>query len=395
MLLLFWTFFTASVYGQGTIESINNELKISVLTCGPGTELYSMYGHNAIRIIDPDKGSDIVYNYGTFSFDEPGFMVKFLRGKLMYYVTVAPYNHFIYEYQMTNRFVNEQVLSLNYKEKIEIAEALKINLLPENRNYKYDFFQDNCATRIRDMILKKNIAQLSPVSMTPLTFRQLIKKYQAPMPWTDFGIDLIIGAKADVIMTPNQECFIPDYLSYHLSNTKLSNTKQPIVSTDKVLFTSTPPKSRSNPWLVSLVSPYFIFILLLLLEINLYFRAKIGKAMLWFKTYDRLWVLMLSIMAVILSFMWWGTDHVPTKTNWNLIWVIPFLVFWWFVRSKSGKNNWILGFGNLLFLVVSLLNAVPGLNFLPQYFHPIVGIISLILIIKMLRVKPLPWKNDT
>jgi hypothetical protein len=130
-------------------QSIPSDVTISILTCVPGKEIYSIYGHNAIRIQDRSSQSDIVYNYGTFDFDTPGFTLKFMRGKLPYLLAEGDFVRFMREYQYFERAVTEQVLDLDSIQKKQIIDALAFNMLPENRAYKYDFFMDNCATRLR------------------------------------------------------------------------------------------------------------------------------------------------------------------------------------------------------------------------------------------------------
>ena len=121
----------------------DESIRISILTCAPGDQLYSIYGHNAIRIIDSNKGTDLVYNYGTFDFNTPGFAIKFMRGKLPYVLSIADYYDFLDEYKYYRRAVKEQVLYLDPVQQQKIMQYLAVNMLPENRAYKYDFFMDN------------------------------------------------------------------------------------------------------------------------------------------------------------------------------------------------------------------------------------------------------------
>jgi hypothetical protein len=132
----------------------NTRLRISLLTCTPGEELYSIFGHSALRIIDSNSVSDIVYNYGTFNFNDEGFYLKFIRGKLKYYISIENTSDFIYSYKAEGRGITEQVLMLSNEESYHIQHALNENLKEENKYYAYDFFLDNCTTRLRDLILK-------------------------------------------------------------------------------------------------------------------------------------------------------------------------------------------------------------------------------------------------
>ena len=132
----------------------NSQLKISILTCGSGEDLYSVYGHSAIRVVDSLRGTDVVYNYGTFNFGDPDFYMKFTRGKLDYYVNDEQYEGFVSMYQQDGRSVYEQVLELNSTDANAINDFLINNLKEENKYYKYDFLFDNCSTRLRDIFTK-------------------------------------------------------------------------------------------------------------------------------------------------------------------------------------------------------------------------------------------------
>ncbi len=135
-----------------TAQDTRCHTRISLLTCAPGEELYSTFGHTALRVIDSVAGSDIVYNYGTFDFDDPNFYMKFIRGKLDYFLSVNQFPDFMYEYQYFQRSVWEQEINLSCSEKQQLMSALALNMQGDNRKYKYDFIYDNCTTRVRDLI---------------------------------------------------------------------------------------------------------------------------------------------------------------------------------------------------------------------------------------------------
>ncbi len=357
---------------------------ISILTCAPGNLLYSIYGHNAIRIRDTANGTDLVYNYGTFDFDTPGFALKFMRGKLPYILSLTDFNSFLQEYTYYRRKVTEQVLALDQTQISQILVYLNENMKPENRAYKYDFFMDNCATRLRD-ILDSNVSGLvwDTTQASGKTFRQIIKEYQKGMPWTDFGIDLIIGSPADKKTTLRQEAFIPDYLASAIRNAKTMKSLSPALQQSEIEVLSFEQNmANSNP----LLSPWLFFILLLLVEINLMLRALRGIAQPWIRMYDNMWLILISLSAVLMLFMWFGTDHIPTRDNWNVLWASPLIPVWVWGNRKSKKVSLWIGSFLVACLGLSILNAVPGLTFLPQYFHPLVMVICLILLLKGYRL---------
>ena len=153
-LLLFVLLFLFNVHTQTSLAQDSSRIRISLLTCTPGDELYSIFGHSAIRIIDSNSVTDYVFNYGTFNFEDDGFYLKFIRGKLLYFLSVENSQDFMYEYSSMRRGITEQVLNFSAEEKKQIEYALIENLKDENKYYKYDFFLDNCTSRLRDIILK-------------------------------------------------------------------------------------------------------------------------------------------------------------------------------------------------------------------------------------------------
>ncbi len=363
----------------GVVNGQNNEVIVSLLTCSPGNEIYSIYGHNALRIQDRNTNSDIVFNYGTFDFDTPGFTLKFLRGKLPYLLSVAEYNDFMYEYHFYNRSVTEQILDIDSIAKNNILNFLRNNLQPENRAYKYDFFNDNCATRLRN-ILDKNIVGLNwdENAASHKTYRQIIKEYQQNIPWTNFGIDLIIGMPADRKTTLKEEVFIPDYLANAVTTATVDNKKLQFIKRTLLEF----EKNAAIPMFI--MRPEFLFIILLLLELFILFKAYHRKKVAFVKKYDGLWVVIVSFTGILMLFMWFGTDHHPTKYNLNILWSNLLIPVWYFYGRYNKKWSTIFFVIILLCLAISFMNAM--IQILPQYFHPVVAIISLILILKGWRI---------
>jgi hypothetical protein len=200
----------------------SSHTRISLLTCTPGEELYSTFGHTAIRVTDSNSVNDIVFNYGTFNFEDPAFYTKFVRGKLLYYLSAEKFEDFKDYYRASGRGITEQILNLDAAEKIAITEALYENVKPENSAYKYDFFFDNCTTRPRDMLVKykKNPPAFKWVMPEGTRFRQAIHLYldQNHKDWSKLGIDLLLGAPTDAIMTATQSQFLPDNLMKSLDS---------------------------------------------------------------------------------------------------------------------------------------------------------------------------------
>ena len=207
---------TLSVFflNLNTSAQLSENAQVSLLTCAEGEDIYSLFGHSAIRIKDPSNNIDNCYNWGMFEFDEDQveFATKFTKGRLKYYMDEQYFTEFMWEYDYFQRTVKEQVLNLTHKQKAEIWEALQENYLPENRVYKYDFFFDNCATRIRDIlqnVLGENLVLKSHPNENEFSLRELLNNTVDHMPWLGFGMDLALGSKVDVLANNNKMMFLP------------------------------------------------------------------------------------------------------------------------------------------------------------------------------------------
>ncbi len=340
----------------------SSRLRISLLTCTPGDELYSIFGHSAIRIIDSSNAGndyyDLVYNYGTFNFDDEGFYLKFMRGKLLYFISLERFEDFRFLYQSTNRGITEQLLYLSEKEKEGIQFVLNENLKEENKYYKYDFFLDNCTTRLRDIIEKsKNPQPKFPAVMPGNTrFRQAIHQYldSGKQYWSKLGIDILLGAKTDRVMTSREQQFLPDNLMMALEK---STPKMSLTTTN--LYILEQDNKKDN-----LFTPTLCFSLLLTFYFLISLSAKpFLQTML--TGMDGLLFFLTGLLGVILLLMWFFTDHSMTKNNYNLLWAIPsHLVMSFFISNRKKTVK-------LYFLFTSLLMAVvlAAWLFLPQQMN--------------------------
>lgn len=191
----------------------SDSIRLSLLTCAPGTEIYALFGHSAIRYEHPALQRDWVFNYGMFSFSEPNFVMRFVKGETDYQLGVIPYSYFEAEYAERGSSVYQQVLNLTAEEKVNLVKALQENYLPANRVYRYNYFYDNCTTRARDKI--EECIDGKVVYTTPtheVTFRDIIHEYTEGHEWSEFGIDLCLGADADKPIDPRQQMFAPFYM---------------------------------------------------------------------------------------------------------------------------------------------------------------------------------------
>ena len=337
-------------------------LRISLITCSPGAELYSVFGHNALRIVDSAAGTDIAYNFGTFNFNDPDFYTKFVRGKLKYFLSQYNLNDFLFEYMYFKRGVTEQVLNLTENEKREIQLALFDNLTEENRYYTYDFFYDNCSTRLRDIIFKsKTVNAFSPPAFTAegLTFRDHLHTYldRAEMKWTKLGIDIILGIEADKKMSISDAMFLPEFLAMGAKATKLGQIN--LVVEEKVLVPDLQPKPQKVAFWKTPFFVFFIIALIMLLPIPKRFSS-LTKVQFFI---EKGVFIAASLVGLLLVFMWLGTDHQSTARNLNLIWAFPIQLF--LVFKGSQLSRWLKIYAKLYTgLVVVLIGTaivIPGI----------------------------------
>lgn len=331
-------------------QQLSPSATVSILTCNPGEEVYSMYGHTAIRINDPEQRIDVVFNYGVFSFDSPDFMYRFAKGQTDYMMIGERFSSFMQEYTEEKRSVYEQVLNLSSDGKNQLFQALLINARPENRVYRYNFFMDNCATRVRDMIEHNSGGTVQfPESHPTETYRQLIKHFHHSFRWIDLGIDLLVGKKADEPVSSYGQMFLPEYLEDEFARAKITyaGKSAPLVAETRTLLEFPNSKLNSDlPWPAIVFGVFFLFVAVFSV------RAFLRK-----KTADWLdyWVFGLSgIAGLIIGWFTLYSEHPAMSPNYNLLWAFPlnliFAVAWkikkW--RHITRYYLWVAGTAMLL-----------------------------------------------
>jgi hypothetical protein len=357
-------FFLAFILSGNSIAQDSCHLRISLLTCTPGSELYSIFGHSALRVIDEKAGTDIVYNYGTFDFNDPSFYSKFIRGKLLYYLSQEYYGDFEYAYMMDNRGIDEQVLNLECSQLQEMQRFLFQNLQDDNKYYRYDFLLDNCTTRLRDIIEQKTDREMKSGNIPEangMSFRHAIHFYldKGHMHWSKLGIDLLLGRSIDRKMSNREAMFLPEFLEKGIDLTGAGN--------DSLVKTKLFPivKAENDADQGSLFTPGVVFTLIAMLVIALGFVQRNGARRVLHFT-DIILFLFIGLMGCLMAFMWFGTDHRDTGDNYNLLWAWPthviasiMLIF----RKKIIPNYF------LAYSIVTLLILISW-AFLPQQLNP-------------------------
>lgn len=351
------------------IQDINS-IEISVITCEPGNDIYSLFGHTAIRVHDLNGHTDVAYNYGTFSFNNPDFYLNFVLGKLNYTLSVESFKRFMFVYKHEGRKVEEQVLNLNAEEKVRLLELLKTNYLPQNREYRYDFLFDNCATRVRDIVNKAITDSITMPGDTILhnkSFRTLLDFYTDKIPIIQLGINLALGTPTDKKLTAYSSMFMPDCLLDVYSHSQIitNNKSRPLVIKTNILNKHDESKHvKGNK---------FIFYLILILIISpALFIKKMEKFSL---IYIKIIISVLSFISIVLLFLWFGTEHNVMRYNFHSLWGILTLIP--IITSKKTliKSSIIAFFIYFIYLIVFttisgyiFILSIPYFIYLFNYF---------------------------
>lgn len=354
-------------------RQLSPDARISILTCNPGTEVYSMYGHTAIRVSDPTTGLDAVFNYGVFSFEAPNFIYRFAKGQTDYLMVGQKFSSFLPEYEKDKRSVYEQVLNLSPEGKIKLFEALLENAKPENREYRYNFFMDNCATRVRDMIERNTgLSVVFPEDHPTKSYRDLIKEFHHSFRWIDLGIDLLVGKKAEQPVSAYGQMFLPEYLQVQFASAEITidGKTQPLVLETRTLVEHPNTKLNSDlPWPAIVFGLFFLVVTGI--SVHGYFREKNND---WLDY----WLFGLSGFAgLIIGWFTLYSEHPAMSPNFNLLWAFPANLFFAFVwRFKKWRHRTKLYFwpaGALL-----ILSFIAG-----QQFNPAVYFIILTLLVRV------------
>ena len=366
----FFLLLSATLYSQKPVQTISPSARISLMTVAPGEFVYSTFGHSAIRVFDPAQGVDRCYNYGTFQFDQPNFLLKFCRGKLLYFLDIESYRGFEYGNLADRRTMQEQYLQLDSTQRQRLFALLQENAQEENRYYQYDFFYDNCATRIRDIVQNALLNEVTYDStQLPMgtTMRQLLRPYLVRQPWMGFGIDLVLGTPADRRAAPQDFMFLPDGLHNMFGTARLPDGRA-LVYDERL----TPPRPFPLPeWKPGIFDrPLLCTSLLVLIGLlcMLHPRAE--------RIFDTVFWFVIGLAGLIMALLWFATDHSATKTNYNLMWALPtHLLVFWRLKSREWMRNYFAVTSILAGLCLIFWKFWP--QELPAAAMPLAGLVAL------------------
>ncbi|MDA9339541.1 DUF4105 domain-containing protein [Polaribacter sp.] len=369
-LLCFLSFFN---FSKAQVQlSVYSE--VSIVTADAGSELFEAFGHSAIRIKDPVLQLDVIYNYGMFDFNAPNFYTNFVKGKLNYQLGRQRFDRFINSYNYQKRNVQQQVLNLNQQEKQAFFLYLENNAAPQNRDYLYDPYYNNCATKLRDIT-----ATILGDQVTFTAIHQPKKKYslrtlmRQEIPWNtwgSFGINLALGNKLDAIATEAQYMYLPDYVFQKFKvATRIQNEETvKLVKREDVLI-----QYNTQKYEPQLISPLLVFILLSLFGfLILYSDSKKDKRTKWF---DFLTLFSTGLIGLVILFLWFLTNHSTTPNNFNILWAFAPNLFIAFLLLKNQPPKWLHVYFKLLagLLVLMLVFWSVGFQSFPYSIIPFIA----------------------
>lgn len=381
-LLLVWVMLTGmlSAFGQDTT-------RVSLITCSPGTEIYELYGHTALRC---QRGeADYAFNFGAFDFNQPNFAGRFVMGKCDYMVEVIPWSRFLAEYRYFGRQVTEQELNLTQPEAEALLQDLLINLRPENRVYRYNFLTNNCTTRVRDVIEAAVQGEVEYPSEEEyakgqgLTHRQMLHVFNHVDPWSMEGCDILLAADVDTLLNEREAMCLPLYFERYVEHAMIrsdatkANNVRPLVRQTKILVpksTQPAPVDEDEP-LKTMLLVLGGFVLLAVLE-------RLVHCHFWLV--DALLLTAQGIVGLLLLFMMLVSEHPGVHYNWLILLFHPF-AFWGaykVVRAALHKQKTGWHAANFTFLIVFLAFS----PWMPQDFGKIIVPLALILL-----TRPASW----
>ncbi len=317
IVLLFILLFSTIAFSQSI--PLSDKCKISILTCGSGNELYSTFGHTAIRISDYERDLDVVYNYGMFDFNEGNFYLKFVKGDLQYFVASTSYQEFLIEYQFEQREVLEQTLNLSPEKKQQLFELLNSSLQSEEKFYTYKFIDKNCTTMVLDKInLIFGTEVLQKVDSKELTYREVLNPYFENYFYYKFGISIIFGEKVD---RKAEKLFLPIELYNSLDKCTIDGQKL-VSSTDTIV-----KNNQIKPDFNFLDSIYFVSTLLLLLVI------------INFKKINNLYFTLMGVVGIFFCLVGFYSLHEELLWNYNALLFSPLLFIIAFLNPSKFKST--------------------------------------------------------
>ncbi len=360
-------------------DSVLSELRVSLVTCSPGAEVYQLFGHSALRVQRSGaEPFDMVFNYGMFSFNSGNFVYRFVKGETDYMLGVYDFAYFMTDYVMRGSKVMEQELNLTGEEKERLLALLIENASPEHRVYRYNFLFDNCATRPRDRVEQAVAGSVRYNDEgAAQTFREEMHHYGDNYSWLMLGIDLALGHDLDRNATWREQMFVPMILQEAVARAEVisGDSVRPLVSRTVVLFDpESSPVLPATPWYLS---PWFVALLFFIIGCEVTVVGGIRRRdSRWF---DTLFYGLCFVGGCIIYFLIFFSEHPATAINFNALWLTPFALIpavLPYVR-RCRRVVWGYHIINLVALALFLIVAVVGLQSINVAVYPLVALSAL------------------
>lgn len=352
-----------------------SRVTVSLLTCTPGPDIYTLEGHSALRFTDGGD-MDVTVNWGLFDFASPGFVYRFVKGETDYWAGATDTQMFIESYRRGGRGITEQTLALDSATAAKLLELTEVNLRPENRVYRYNYVLDNCATRPLALIeraLGDTLTLAEPVTARQGldTYRRIMAHYHEAYPWYQFGIDLALGRDLDRPVATRAHCFAPVALSEMMAGATLPDGT-PAVTATAVLLEETPegkPLSPTPWWCTPLAVGWLLFGLALLLSVA---ELLHGGAFALSRLYDTIYYTAVGAAGCVITFLICLSVHYAAETNWLLLWLNPLallvpVLVWLKNPPRLLYFYQLLNFAALIAMACIWVTGIQGLN---QAFVP-------------------------
>lgn len=344
--------------------SIHAETVVSLLTCSPGRDIYELEGHTALRFQDKVNGMDMVVNWGVFDFNAPGFVFRFVKGETEYMAGTAPMESFKALYRNEGREIVEQHLRLTTEEVARLMRMIELNLLPENRTYRYKYLTDNCATRPLTLIEKASERTISTPSdsIATTSWRSEMRRYHRNYPWYQFGIDLALGSGLDKKISSRECAFAPVFLSQYLQDAGIADEPTVILPGQEWGNPAEP-----TPWYLTPMA-----VALIVLAITLYIGVKDIRHHNTTRWYVCVFFSLMSLAGCVITFLVFISEHEATSPNWLLLWLNPLCLFpavavWLKKLNRAVLCYQIVNFAFLTALLIIFATGIqhPNLAFFP------------------------------
>lgn len=332
----------------------SDSIRFSLLTCAPGTEIYALFGHTALRYENFSTKEDWVYNYGMFSFRTPNFVMRFVKGETDYQLGKIPYLYFREEYAQRGSSVSQQELNLSEGEKIKLLHLLEENYLPQNRVYRYNYFYDNCTSRARDKVEESIQGQVVyPQNPEVRTFRDIIHEYTAGSGWSEFGIDLCLGSEADEPIDERKQMFAPFYLLAFARDAHIhreGGERVPLVKAETKVVDVT---RMNQP--TGIFTPMTCAVMLLALTLLVLCWSIRNRRICWL--WDALLFGAQGLGGCIVAFLFFFSVHPTVGSNWLLLLFNPIpllylpIMIYLGVKGRKDYYHWV----NVLYLTLFII----------------------------------------